>query len=87
MPALKLNQSVKVIQGKHQGKEGKVSYYHPEGTGGRITLLLSDGSLIYVDKEDVDFKFEWVEIVAMMDEEQRAEFNEVVRRYKEGNNS
>lgn len=71
-PSLELNQQVNVISGKHNGKSGKVVFYRPEGDGGRLTLLLPSNEEIYVDKDDIDFKFEWVEIVVMMEAEERA---------------
>lgn len=83
-PALSLNQSVKVIKGKHKGKEGKVYFYRPEGDGGRITLLLADGNSIYVDKEDIDFKFEYVFIDVMMEPEERTAFKQYIKEIKEG---
>lgn len=82
-PSLELNQQLKVARGKHQSKEGKAVYYH----GNIITLLLPDGSEIYVDQDDIDFKFDAVAVTLMMDEDERAEFEEVVKRYKEGYSS
>lgn len=82
-PSLELNQEVKVVRGKHRGKKGKVSFYRTEGDGGRITLIRPDGSYIYVDQEDIDFKFECVSIVVMMDEEERAAFKARVKEIKE----
>lgn len=60
-----------------------VSFYRTEGNGGRITLILPDGSYIYVDQEDIDFKFECVRITVMMDEEERAAFEARVKEIKE----
>lgn len=79
-PNLELHQIVKVIKGKHKGKSGKVYYYQP----GRITLNLDDGTTVYVDKEDINFKFESVSINLMMDEEERAYLKELARAYRDG---
>jgi hypothetical protein len=80
-----LNQQVKVVKGKHKGKKGEVFFYHPEGDGGRITLLLDNGSYIFVDKDEIDFKFEGVYIDVMMDEEEeRAYLKEIARAYRDG---
>lgn len=47
-------------------------------------MLLPDGKTIYVDKDDIDFKFEAVEIVLMMEAEERAYVQELSRAYKAG---
>ena len=60
-----------VVEGQHKGKTGKVSFYRTEGDGGRLTLLLSDGTSIYVDKDEIDFKFTCIAIEVMMDTEER----------------
>jgi len=78
-----LNQQVKVVKGKHKGKKGKVFFYHPEGDGGRITLLLDNGSYIFVDKDEIDFKFEWAEVILMMEGEERAYVQEMARAYRD----
>lgn len=83
-PSLEFNQPVKVVKGKHKGVKGNVYFYRTEGDGGRITLLLDDGSYIYVDKDDIDFKFEMVNITVMMDDEERVAFNQRVKEIKEG---
>ena len=75
---------MKVTKCKHRGKTGKVDFYRPEGDGGRITLLLADGSSIYVDQEDIDFKFEDVFIDVMMEAEKRAAFKQYIKEIKEG---
>lgn len=80
-PSLKFNQLVNVVEGKHKGAKGNVYFYRTEGDGGRITLLLADGSYIYVDKDDIDFKFEMIDITAMMDDEEREEFAERIKIY------
>lgn len=83
-PSLTLNQQVNVVSGKHNGKSGKVVFYRPEGDGGRLTLLLPNNEEIYVDKEDIDFKFEYVEMLLMMEAEERAYVQELNRAYKAG---
>jgi hypothetical protein len=83
-PCLKLNQPVKVIDGKHKGTEGNVYFYRTKGDGGRVTLLLKDGSYIYVDKDEIDYKFEMIEIIVMMDEEERTAFKQRIKDYEEG---
>ncbi len=84
MPSLVLNQQVKVVQGKHKGKAGQVVFYRPEGDGGRLTLILPDGKTVYVDKDDIDFKFEWVEVILMMEGEERAYVQELSRAIRNG---
>ena len=83
-PSLALNQQVKVVKGKHKGKTGNVTFYQIEGDGGRITLLLSDGKTIYVDKDEIDFKFEWVYIDVMVGEAERAYIKELARCMRDG---
>ncbi len=83
-PCLKLNQPVKVIDGKHKGTEGNVYFYRTEGDGGRVTLLLKDGSYIYVDKDDIDFKFGMIEIMVMMDDDTRVAFKQRIKEIEEG---
>lgn len=83
-PSLELNQEVKVVRGKYRGKKGKVFFYRTEGDGGRITLICDDGSYIYVDKEDINFKFDTICITVMMDEDERAAFKQRVKEIEEG---
>lgn len=63
---------------------GQVVFYRTEGDGGRLTLLLPEGKTIYVDKDDIDFKFEAVEIVLMMEAEERAYVQELSRAMRDG---
>lgn len=72
---MELNQPVNVVKGKHTGTKGNVCFYRTEGDGGRITLLSADGSHIYVDKDEIDFKFDSVSITLMMTDDERAEFD------------
>jgi len=74
---------VKVLKGEHAGKTGQVVFYRPEGDGGRLTLLYNDKE-IYVDEKDIDFKFDSVEIVLMMEDEERAYVLELSRRMRDG---
>lgn len=83
-PSLSLNQSVKVTKGKYRGKTGKVYFYRQEGDSGRITLLLADGSSIYVDKEDIDFKFECIFIDVMIEPEERTNWKQYIKEIEEG---
>ncbi len=80
-----LNQQVKVVQGKYTGKGGSVIFYRKEGKdGGRITLL-SDGQEIYVDQDDIDFKFEAVDILLMLEADERAEVQQKIDDMSNGN--
>ncbi len=81
-PALKLHQEVKVVRGKHKGKQGKVHFYRTEGDGGRITII-TDTDTIYVDQEDIDFKFKAIEIIVMMDDDTRAEWLARIKEIEE----
>src|SRR5262249_10334775 len=83
-PSLELNQEVKVVRGKNRGKKGRVIFYRTEGDGGRLTLSLDNGQIIYVDKDDIDFQFDCISIVVMMDDEERAAFQQRVKEIKEG---
>lgn len=83
-PSLGVNQLVKVIAGKHQGSEGRAQFYRTEGNGGRIKLRLEDGKEIYVDKEEIDLKFDYVESDLMMEEEEREAYYQYINEIREG---
>ena len=84
LPNLELNQSVKVKKGEHKGKKGKVVFYRSEGNDGRLTLVCPDGSVIYVNGKDIDYKYETVNIKLMMTEEERIAFEVRIKEYEEG---
>lgn len=85
LPSLELNQQVKVIKGKHKGKKGNVIFYQTEGIGGRITLQLDNSKSIYVNNDEIDFKFEAISILLMCSEDERAEIQQKIKDMQDGN--
>ena len=77
-PSLEWKQIVNVVSGKHVGRSGKVERVRGEGEHGmRIELVDDAGDRFFVDKEEIDHKFEAVQVVLYMDDDERAEFLEV----------
>lgn len=72
LPSLRLNQEVNVISGPHAGKKGKAYAARDEGKSFRLTLFDDEGNFLYVNTEEIDFKFETVDIILVLPEDERA---------------
>ena len=77
-PNLQYLQEVTVTSGRHQGEKGKVHATKHEGNSLRIELRTDGGTIVFVDQDEIDFKFETVDAVLMMSEDEREEFLEKI---------
>lgn len=74
---------MKVKKGNHKGESGIVYFYRREGDHGRLTLITPSGKHIYVNSDEIDYKFTTVSIELMMDAEERAAFRQRIKEIKE----
>jgi hypothetical protein len=75
MGSLKFNQLVHVIAGKHIGKSGRAYFVNNDN----VQLKMEDNSFIFVDREDMNYKWTFADVQLFMPEDERAEWEQKIK--------